>query len=427
MPPGSARTDGTGCRRRSATGALALRLRNAALSLLLSALAVVGSCSEEMQFERTPERLARGEYLANAVTNCVLCHSERDWSAPGAPPVAGRELAGSILREENGHRMVAPNLTPDMETGAGSWTDAVLARAIREGVGHDGRNLSGPMWWWSFRSLSDEDVASLVVYLRSVPAIHNPLPPRRIPPEFEQQLAEEVWPLDGPVPQSDLTDPFQRGKYLIEIADCAGCHSAGEGSRNPGLFGGGNQVTETLHTANLTPDPSGIGGWNEEVFVQVMRTGRGGALSPSMPWATHRHMTDEDLRAIYRALQSVPPVRHWVNNAAPPTPCLACGQRHGLGETNGELIFEPADVNLGPLSDYEGTYRLGTEEITISARDGALFVSLDGEDVRLLPAKGGYLRGAGLDGPISFERNGTGTVHCLVEHLVGPSRWEKTR
>ena len=61
----------------------------------------------------------------------------------------------------------APNITPDPETGAGNWTDDQLARAIREGVGHDGRALFPFMPYQDFRFYSDEDLASIIVYLRS--------------------------------------------------------------------------------------------------------------------------------------------------------------------------------------------------------------------------------------------------------------------
>ena len=74
-----------------------------------------------------------------------------------------------------GH-LVAPNLTPDPETGAGKWTDDMLARSIREGIGHDGRALFSLMPYHLFRHLPDEDVASIVVYLRSLPPAKNPLP-----------------------------------------------------------------------------------------------------------------------------------------------------------------------------------------------------------------------------------------------------------
>ena len=72
-------------------------------------------------------------------------------------------------------------------------------RAIREGVGHDGRGLGLPMWWWAFRALSDEDLAAIVVYLRSLPAVVNALPPRILSAERERERAEAPQPLAGPI------------------------------------------------------------------------------------------------------------------------------------------------------------------------------------------------------------------------------------
>src|SRR5688500_10324875 len=100
-------------------------------------------------FERTAARAARGRTLAEGALQCVLCHSERDWSQPGAPPVAGRRGAGRVWKRPSW--LVAPNLTSDVETGAGRWSDDMIARAIREGVSHDGRVLHPQMWSSSFR------------------------------------------------------------------------------------------------------------------------------------------------------------------------------------------------------------------------------------------------------------------------------------
>ncbi len=75
--------------------------------------------------------------------------------------------AGAVMSERGDRRVVAPNITPDVETGAGRWTDDMLARAIREGIGHDGRALYWGMWYQSFAGLSDEDLAAVVVYLRT--------------------------------------------------------------------------------------------------------------------------------------------------------------------------------------------------------------------------------------------------------------------
>jgi len=93
-------------------------------------------------FERTPQRVERGHYIATALSGCSYCHTPHNWTAPGEPMIAGEEGAGGVLPYGGlPGRIVAPNLTPDPETGAGRWTDDQLARAIREGVGHDGRAL----------------------------------------------------------------------------------------------------------------------------------------------------------------------------------------------------------------------------------------------------------------------------------------------
>src|ERR1700690_326819 len=92
------------------------------------------------QFERTPERLARGRYLVTGLMGCETCHSPKDWKTHGAPDLPGMELAGQVIPVDNlPGTIIASNLTPDRETGGGNWTDDEIARAIREGVTHDGR------------------------------------------------------------------------------------------------------------------------------------------------------------------------------------------------------------------------------------------------------------------------------------------------
>jgi mono/diheme cytochrome c family protein len=313
----------------------------------------------DVTFEATPARLARGRYLAENVLMCIRCHSEPDSSVPGLPPRAGREGAGRIVWEDDGFRMVAPNLTPDSATGAGSWSDDALARAIREGVGHDGRALSRPMYWLSFRGLHDEDLASVIAYLRSLPALRNPLPERNLSPERVANLAEGPDPLTQRVGARDLSDPIQRGRYLVEVADCIGCHTAYT-DRTPGAFGGGNWIGDGreawVFSSNITHDSSGIGGWGEEGFIQVMRTGKGGTLDPVMPWVVFRGMTNEDLGAIYQALGEAPHARHWMDNTSPPTYCPVCGQEHGLGERNQPMERAAVSVPEALLAEYEGFY-----------------------------------------------------------------------
>ncbi|MEO8196848.1 MAG: hypothetical protein ABI689_09025 [Thermoanaerobaculia bacterium] len=384
----------------------------------------------DTRFERTPKRRERGRYLATAAIGCVICHSPRDLSQPGAPPVPGREFAGAIMAEEPGYRLVAPNLTPDVATGAGSWTDDMFARAIREGVGHDGRGIGGQMWWWAFRALSDEDLASIIVFLRSLPPVEHALPPRILSAAQEKQRAEDAQPLDDPVAARDLSGPIARGTYLIEIADCMGCHSAWEAPTNPGIGAGGNPISRfggQVFSANLTPDPTGIGAYTEGIFRGALRSGRGGTLHGAMPWIAYRNLTDADIGAIYQVLRQLPPVAHRVasvNSGVPPTKCPVCGQEHGYGDRNVPLMLERVPVELGPLADYVGTFRFGVDTMAVSEHDGALYVSEDGgPGIEAVPVAGGGFRGIGLAAPFSFERDAAGKVVALLTFDLGTTRW----
>src|SRR5215471_9247316 len=133
-------------------------------------------------FEPTPDRLARGRYLVTSTeAPCILCHSPLDTGGGLFRIKEGMELAGRNWSAEDAPFATAPNLTPDRETGIGGWTDDQLARAIREGIGHDGRTLFPIMPYDHYRDMSDEDVASIIVYLRSVKPIRNPLPKSAVP------------------------------------------------------------------------------------------------------------------------------------------------------------------------------------------------------------------------------------------------------
>ncbi len=370
-------------------------------------------------FEVTPARVERGRHLANGILQCVICHSPADSSAVGYPPVAGREFSGTVMWDDaGGDRVVAPNLTPDSATGAGTWPDDALARAIREGVGHDGRALALPMYWESFRNLSDEDLASVVVYLRSLPPVSNPLPARRRTAEREAELAEFPYPLEEPVPERDLSTPVELGSYLVDVADCVGCHTGWEAPMLPGVFAGGNHVWDEdslpVVSRNITPDPSGIGSLSAEDFRWVMRTGRGGTLHPIMRWQAFATLTDDELDAIFAALHRLAPVAHVVGNGMAPTPCPVCGQMHGLGDANPEpepLVGLPFDT--ARAGDYVGTYHHPGWDLDLEVTrrdDGGLAASEGGPPIALARVDEELFRGRGLPSPIRFERDATGAV-----------------
>ena len=298
----------------------------------------------ERTFQRTPKRLARGRYLAEAVSGCMECHSPHDWTRHDAPILPGRKGSGQdfsrVLRGLPG-RIVAPNLTPDPETGAGKWSDDALVRAIREGIGHDGRALFPMMPYQHFRKLPDEDVASIVVYLRSLDPVRNALPRAEVafPVKYLMRSAPE--PVSGAVPEPDLSDPVKRGAFLVNAAACADCHTPEHnGQPIPGMNFAGGRLLEgpwgSVSSANLTPDPSGIPYYDEDQFVRTIRTGWVGArqLRQIMPWSVLRNMTDEDLKAIFAYLKTLPPVKHRMDNTEPATWCALDKTRHGLGDQN---------------------------------------------------------------------------------------------
>jgi mono/diheme cytochrome c family protein len=297
----------------------------------------------DRRFEPTPAALERGRHLVEDVYGCLGCHSERDWSLEGAPVKAGREGAGHNWSEYELPWITAPNLTPDEETGIGGLTDDALARGIREGIGHDGRVLFPIMPYLVYRRIPDEDLASIVVYLRSRPPIKNALSKSAVPFPLTLFIRHLPRPIDGPVPAPDLSTPVRRGEYLVRTIDCAGCHTArGAGGPIESLdLAGGNPAREPgsgrwVAASNLTPDPSGIPYYDEDLFVAAMRTGKvkARALSPGMPWVFIGRMSDEDLKAIFAYLKTLPPIAHRVTNTDPPTDCKRCGGKHGAGDQN---------------------------------------------------------------------------------------------
>lgn len=377
-------------------------------------------------FEATPARLDRGEYLVEGLLRCLTCHSERDWDAPGAPPIEATKGAGARVQVDSARWLTAPNLTPDRRTGIGRWTDDMLARAIREGVGHDGRVLHRMMEYSSFRRLSDEDLASVVVYLRSLPPVRNALPPNALPMDEQERLAEDLRPLTEAVPEPDLADPVERGRYLVQVANCAGCHTSWHSPRNPGLLGGGNRIErerQGAFSANITVHPTGLY-YGANAFATVMRTGKGGTLAPMMPWTAYARLTDEDLAAIHAFLATMRPVAHAINNLAPPTWCTVCEQEHGLGEQNEIEVPEGVPIDLALLDDYVGTYRSVDYGFTLRVTrdgDGALRAQEeDGPVADLIPQSDTRFLMAGGLAPLRFERDASGAVTHVVSEEVEP-------
>ena len=294
-------------------------------------------------FAATPARVERGKYLANSI-GCLYCHSPHDWTKSDDPILPGMEGAGLRLPYADlPGRIVAPNLTPDKETGAGNWTDDMLARAIREGIGHDGRALFEIMPYAHYRDMPDEDLASVIVYLRSLPPVRNPLPKTDMIFPVKYIIRNSPQPLSGPVASPNVSDPVKRGELMVNLSGCSDCHTPVDNHHQPiaGLDFSGGQMIEApwgkAATSNITSDPtSGISYYGEGLFIKAMRTGYVGArqLNKLMPWSTYRNLSDADLADMFAYLKTLKPVVHHVSNAEPPTLCPLDGTMHGGGNEN---------------------------------------------------------------------------------------------
>lgn len=302
------------------------------------------SVDKNKKFEVTQARLERGKYITEVTANCALCHTTFDVKNRDEGVLTGAKFSGNPKFFDMGEFFLAtPNITPDPETGIGSWTDDEIARAIREGVSRDGHTLFPAMPYGNFKNMSDEDIASVVVYLRSMQPVKHQVPRSKLPFPLSKLINNAPQPVTVAVPEPNRNDKVAYGKYVATaIGDCNECHTPrnDKGQPLPGMeFGGGNMFTESgkkVATANLTPDPTGISYYDEAQFMETLHTGavKGRKLDPMMPWWSYRHMTDDDMKAVFAFLRSLPPAKHRIDNNEPPTKCKIDGNEHGMGDKN---------------------------------------------------------------------------------------------
>ena len=296
------------------------------------------AAASNVKVEITAARLHRGRYIFENLASCEDCHSQRDgtrFSSPIEPGTGGR---GFVWPAELGlpGKVVSPNITPDVETGIGSWTDGEILRAVREGVSKNGRALFPFMPYQQFRSMSDEDAYSLVAYMRRMQPIKSKMAVTKLdfPVSFFSRLAPQ--PVGGVVQAPPKTNRLGYGKYVATVGGCIVCHTRmDKGKTVDGMeFAGGVEFTVGpwfVRSANISPDPdTGIGKWSEDKFVAKFK-GNANLMFESapktvqanftiMPWMAYSQLEDEDLRAIYTFLRSVKEVQHSVEVHPPLAP-----------------------------------------------------------------------------------------------------------
>ncbi len=299
---------------------------------LYGALPKVGPAAD-LTVTPTPELIARGEYMANHVTGCIDCHSNRDINKYSCPLVPGTHGMGGFLFDENfgvPGKLYSRNITP---AGIRDWTDGELARAITAGVSKDGHPLFPLMPYFSFAQMSKEDLRAIISYIRTLEPIENIPPDRSL--NFPMNLIVRMIPEEPQMSETapSPSDTVAYGKYLATIAACSDCHTPMVKGQYvmDSAFAGGYEFrlrTGVCRSANITPDDeTGIGLWSKESFLARFQAARsedfknivveGSDKNTVMPWIPLSGMTDEDLGAIYAYLRTLPPIKHRVEHWTP--------------------------------------------------------------------------------------------------------------
>ena len=250
----------------------------------------------------------RGSYLVTGPAGCGNCHS------PMGPDgfIEGMELGGRLVLDVPEFTAYAPNITPAGRIA--KWTDEDVVRVIREGIRPDGSLIGPPMPFAMYRGLSDDDVMSIVAYLRTVPPVDNevpastfniPLPPAYGPP------VEHVAAIPAGV-------TVEYGAYLAgPVAHCMECHTP-MGPEGPmldtALGQGGFEIPGPWGvsvSSNLTTHEDGLAGYTDEELATMITKGvrpDGSQMMPPMPYPFLAKMTDDDLAAIILYLRTLPPL-----------------------------------------------------------------------------------------------------------------------
>jgi len=331
---------------------------------------------------------ARGEYIFKFQAQCWGCHESP--SQTGIASAAGGRLFDLSDAGPGFGKWYSRNLTPDMETGLGGWTDGEIVQALREGLNKDRVTLFPvmPVDW--YHGMADDDVLAVVAYLRSLPPVKNKVlqnePSLAAKALFTFKLMKPKDRITTPVvaPPRGITSEY--GRYLSNnLAGCADCHTP----RNlqdgkfylDSLFAGSSFPFEgdiSSYASNITPDvETGIGSWSEDQFVTAVTTGvrpDGIVLTPHMPYAYYKSWSMDDLRAVFMYLKTLPARKRTV----PPAEfgsdlktaqgidqgkllfrarCQTCHGENGNGAqpTNVKLAEVAASLNDNELKEFIGT------------------------------------------------------------------------
>lgn len=276
----------------------------------------------DLKVESTPERVEQGEKLAGVL--CIKCHTPNE-----GIQMTGREL--TEMPPEFG-KIYSRNITKDKVHGIGNWTDGELVYFLRTGVKPTG--VYAPIWMPKFAHMSDEDLYSIIAYLRSdKPAVQasTALSQDCDPSWLSKFLCNVAFkPLpypEKPIIAPDTNDLVAYGRYMVAGRyDCFPCHSADfktvnifEPEKSVGYMGGGNILYtlegKQIHTANITKDEAtGIGSWTFEQFSDALRFGKKpDGTTTRYPMFPYTRMDDLEVSSIWAYLKTIPKISNRVD------------------------------------------------------------------------------------------------------------------
>jgi mono/diheme cytochrome c family protein len=255
--------------------------------------------------------LERGAYLVEGIANCGNCHAPQEPS--GAVPLT--PLSGGPAITSPVFTAYPPNITPDRDTGIGTWSQDQLVTALRDGHTPTGAMLRPPMPVPFYRSISDDDAHAIAAYVLSRPPVRHTTPP----PQYKFAAPASYGAPIGHVVTPPRSDPVAYGAYLASMGHCMLCHTPlGPDSQRDyahRLGAGGlimDEVFGRVVTANITPDRDyGIGTWSDADITRALTTGErpdGRRLAAPMPIPYLARLMPDDRAALVAWLHSLRPI-----------------------------------------------------------------------------------------------------------------------
>jgi mono/diheme cytochrome c family protein len=362
-------------------------------SLALGAALLLAPSPAPAQQAAAPDLVARGKYLATA-GDCTACHT-----VPGGTPYAG----GRDFKLPFG-TLYSRNITPDVETGIGSWNDDDFVRAMQQGIAKGGEHLYPVFPYTAYTRLSRDDVLAIKAYLFSLPPAHNVPPANTLAFPFNQRWTLAVWNLlfnpDARLePDPAQSADWNRGAYLVEgLEHCGECHTprrVAQSLNNSRKFAGA--VAQGWMAYNITGDKqSGLGGWSDAALTAYLTTGHGGGHSSAsgpMDEAIDdslRALTADDIHAIVVYLRSIAPIETVPAIAQTPPAATEAPPPGGLGEK----VFADNCANChnwdGSGTQSSHAALVGSRTVNDAAATNLLAILLSGSNAKR-PTEPGFM------------------------------------